>query len=318
MISILFYVMSDSDIVKINLSLNNYAFYWSFPELVAIKKGYYADQGLELNLNDITPVEKISNKSRLYGNLQQNKLSHFYHAAEYVSISRVIASKDTSKIIALSPWTEFGINGSFALFTKMNSIINDFHDLFDKKIAIESGTGSYYRTIAELEKLFPIQEDNFVKMGDPHERLLAVLNDDVFASSIMGIYVDIATILGLKKIMSYSGRTGTLMVGRSDNNVQLVDSFIKGTNRAIAEINRRPETFQELWFSKIEFIIKNAFPVHLQKIILEHKDDIVIPKWELWQKYPKIQFEENYNWLVDKNLVKSGYSYDQLVDSSIF
>lgn len=310
--------MNNSDIVRIYLSLNNYAFYWSFPELVAIKNGYYADQGLELNLHDITPKEKISNKSKLYGNLQQNKLSHFYHAAEYVSISRVIESKDTSKILALSPWTEFGINGSFALFTKMNSTVNDFHDLFDKKIAIESGTGSYYRTIAELEELFPVAEDNLIKMGDPHERLLAVLNNDVFASSIMGIYVDIANILGLKKIMNYSGRTGTLMVGRTDNDVQLVDSFIKGTNRAIAEINHRPDTFQELWFSKIEFIIKHAFPIHLQKIIFEHKDDIAIPKWEPWQKYPKIQFEENYNWLVGKNLVKSGYSYDQLVDSSIF
>jgi len=310
--------MNGSDIVKIYYSLNNYAFYWSFPELVAIKNGYYIDQGLELNLNDITPVEKISNKSRLYGNLQQNKLSDFYHAAEYVSISRVIESEGASKIIALSPWTEFGINGSFALFTKMNSIVNDSHDLFDKKIAIESGTGSYYRTIAELEELFPIKEDNLVKMGDPHERLLAVLNSDVFASSIMGIYVDIANILGLKKIMNYSGRTGTLMVGRSDIDAQIIDSFIKGTNRAITEINHRSETFKELWFSKIEFIIKNAFPVHLQGIIFEHKDDITIPKWEPWQKYPKIQFEENYSWLVDKNLVKSGYSYDQLVYSSIF
>ena len=179
--------MNNSDIVRIYLILNNYAFYWSFPELVAIKNGYYADQGLELNLHDITPKEKISNKSKLYGNLQQNKLSHFYHAAEYVSISRVIESKDTSKILALSPWTEFGINGSFALFTKMNSTVNDFHDLFDKKIAIESGTGSYYRTIAELEELFPVAEDNLIKMGDPHERLLAVLNNDVFASSIMAV-----------------------------------------------------------------------------------------------------------------------------------
>ena len=304
--------------VKIYLSLNNYAFYWSFPELVAIENGYYADQGLELNLNDITPVEKISNKSQLYGNLQQNKLSDFYHAAELVSISRVIESHGNSKIIALSPWTESGVNGSFALLTKMSSIVNNFHDLFDKKIAIESGTGSYYRTIAELEALFPIKEDNLVKMGDPHERLLSVLNDDVFASSIMGIYVDIANILGLKKIMTYSGKTGTLMVGKSDIDVELINSFIKGTNRAITEINYRSETLKELWFSKIEFIIKNAFPVHLQGIILEHKDDITIPKWEPWQKYPKIQFEENYSWLIDRNLVQSGYSYDQLVRSSIF
>jgi len=311
-------MMNSSDMVKIYLSLNNYAFYWSFPELVAIENGYYADQGLELNLNDITPVEKISNKSQLYGNLQQNKLSDFYHAAELVSISRVIESHGNSKIIALSPWTESGVNGSFALFTKMSSIVNNFHDLFDKKIAIESGTGSYYRTIAELEALFPIKEDNLVKMGDPHERLLSVLNDDVFASSIMGIYVDIANILGLKKIMTYSGKTGTLMVGKSDIDAELINSFIKGTNRAITEINHRSETLKELWFSKIEFIIKNAFPVHLQGIILEHKDDITIPKWEPWQKYPKIQFEENYSWLIDRNLVQSGYSYDQLVRSSVF
>ena len=52
--------MNSSDIVKIYFSLNNYAFYWSFPELVAIENGYYTDQGLELNLNDIAPVEKIS------------------------------------------------------------------------------------------------------------------------------------------------------------------------------------------------------------------------------------------------------------------
>ena len=37
--------MNNSDIVRIYLSLNNYAFYWSFPELVAIKNGYWGFHG---------------------------------------------------------------------------------------------------------------------------------------------------------------------------------------------------------------------------------------------------------------------------------
>ena len=169
----------------INLSINDYAFYWSLPELIGIENGFYEDENLKIKVNNVTPVSKVKSKSQMYMDLQKKNLSDFYHAAEYVSLSRVAENED-SKIVCYSPWNESAINGSFGLYVRPN--FSNPKQLANKKIAVEASTGSYYTTIEDLEKYFPVDDSNFLKLGDPHERLLSTLNEETSASSLMGIY----------------------------------------------------------------------------------------------------------------------------------
>ena len=134
----------------INLSINDYAFYWSLPELIGIENGFYEDENLKIKVNNVTPVGKVKSKSQMYIDLQKKNLSDFYHAAEYVSLSRVAESED-SKIVCYSPWNESAINGSFGLYVRPN--FSNPKQLANKKIAVEASTGSYYTTIEDLEKV---------------------------------------------------------------------------------------------------------------------------------------------------------------------
>ena len=182
----------------VNLSINDYAFYWSLPELIGIENGFYEDENLKIKVNNVTPIDKVKSKSQMYIDLQKKNLSDFYHAAEYVSLSRVAENED-SKIVCYSPWNESAINGSFGLYVGPD--FSNPKQLMNKKIAVEASTGSYYTTIEDLEKYFPVDDSNFLKLGDPHERLLSTLNEETSASSLMGIYCEFEVSLGLNKLM---------------------------------------------------------------------------------------------------------------------
>ena len=298
----------------INLSINDYAFYWSLPELIGIENGFYEDENLKIKVNNVTPVDKVKSKSQMYIDLQKKNLSDFYHAAEYVSLSRVAESED-SKIVCYSPWNESAINGSFGLYVGPN--FSNPKQLANKKIAVEASTGSYYTTIEDLEKYFPVDDSNFLKLGDPHERLLSTLNEETSASSLLGIYCEFAVSLGLNKLMESTRRKGTLMISRNDISLDTIQSFIRATNKSISYINNYPDKIRNYYLDKIQFII-SKFSIEQQNIISDNKFNILIPKWEPWQEYPEKMFDEIYSWMSTRNLIQSGIKYEDIVNSSIF
>ena len=298
----------------INLSINDYAFYWSLPELIGIENGFYEDENLKIKVNNVTPVDKVKSKSQMYIDLQKKNLSDFYHAAEYVSLSRVAESED-SKIVCYSPWNESAINGSFGLYVGPN--FSNPKQLANKKIAVEASTGSYYTTIEDLEKYFPVDDSNFLKLGDPHERLLSTLNEETSASSLLGIYCEFAVSLGLNKLMESTRRKGTLMISRNDLETDHIKSFIRATNKSIHYINDHPDDIRDFYINKIQFMI-NKFSLEQQKIINQNISDISIPSWEPWQEYPEDAFNEIYSWMSQRNLINPSINYSDIVNSSIF
>jgi len=298
----------------VNLSINDYAFYWSLPELIGIENGFYEDENLKIKVNNVTPIDKVKSKSQMYIDLQKKNLSDFYHAAEYASLSRVAENED-SKIVCYSPWNESAINGSFGLYVGPD--FSNPKQLMNKKIAVEASTGSYYTTIEDLEKYFPVDDSNFLKLGDPHERLLSTLNEETSASSLMGIYCEFAVSLGLNKLMESTRRKGTLMISRNDLENDHIKSFIRATNKSIRYINDHPDDIRDFYINKIQFII-NKFSLEQQEIINQNISDISIPSWEPWQEYPEDTFNEIYSWMSQRNLINPSINYSDIVNSSIF
>ncbi len=298
----------------INLSINDYAFYWSLPELIGIENGYYDEENLSIKVNNVTPDSTVKSKSQMYIDLQKKKLSDFYHAAEYVSLSRA-AESENSSIVCYSPWNGSAINGSFGLY--VNKDVSSPEQLTNKKIAVEASTGSYYTTIEDLESYFQINDSNFLKLGDPHERLMSTLNEETSASSLMGIYGDFAISLGLKKLTESKRRKGTLMISRNDLDIDIIRSFIRATNKSINYINNNSNNVLDYYLNKLQFII-NKFPTNKQKIINKNLSSITIPFWEPWQLYPETKFNELYSWMLERKLISPSINYSDIVNTSIF
>ena len=298
----------------INLSINDYAFYWSLPELIGIEKGYYDEENLSIQVNNVTPDRAVKSKSQMYIDLQKKNLSDFYHAAEYVSLSRA-AESENSSIVCYSPWNDSAINGSFGLYVAND--ISSPDQLTNKKIAVEASTGSYYTTIEDLESYFQINDSNLLKLGDPHERLLSTLNEETSASSLMGVYGDFALSLGLKKLMESKRRKGTLMISRNDIDIDTVKSFIRATNKSINYINDNSDNVLDFYLKKLQFII-NKFDYEQQKIINKNLSSIVLPFWEPWQTYPENKYNELYSWMLERKLISPSINYSDIVNTSIF
>ena len=248
----------------INLSINDYAFYWSLPELIGIENGYYDEENLSIQVNNVTPDRAVKSKSQMYIDLQKKNLSDFYHAAEYVSLSRA-AESENSSIVCYSPWNDSAINGSFGLYVAND--ISSPDQLTNKKIAVEASTGSYYTTIEDLESYFQINDSNLLKLGDPHERLLSTLNEETSASSLMGVYGDFALSLGLKKLMESKRRKGTLMISRNDIDIDTVKSFIRATNKSINYINDNSDNVLDFYLKKLHLKLV-ASTKHFQQLLL--------------------------------------------------
>ncbi len=301
----------------INQGINNLAYYWSFPEIVAHAKGYYGDnEGISVVFHDVTPSKVVSNKSDMYKELQKEGKQDVYHAAEYVCITRAIGNT-TGKIVAYSPWVKNGLNASFGLYVKPNAEIKKPADLKGKPIAIEKGTGSYYTTIEDLEKSISREKIKLTQIGDPHLRLEALIREEVAAASVMGPYADLAERIGMVKLMESSRRKGTLMIVKNDIGSSTLAAYIRATNKAIHEINAKPDKYRALyfkWFSKIIPELADEIRSAAKKM----EASITVPKWKEWGKYSESAFEDIYGWMVDRKLVEAGHKYEELVDLRAF
>ena len=122
---------------------------------------------------------------------------------------------------------------------------------------------------------------------------------------------------GLKKLMESSRRRGTLMISHNDMNAEVIRSFIHATNMSINFINNNPSEIRDFYLEKLQFII-DKFPTDKQKIIIDNRLNISIPKWEFWQKYPEDEFLDLYSWMLERNLIQSGINYNDIVNSSVF
>ncbi|MBM3897185.1 MAG: ABC transporter substrate-binding protein [Thaumarchaeota archaeon] len=300
---------------RINQGINNLAYYWSFPELMAQKKGFYKEEGIELVIHDITPSGVVLNKSEMYKDLQKEGKQDIYHAAEYVCLTRAIGNT-TGKIVAISPWVKEGLNASFGLYVRPNTIKKP-EELKSKPIAIEKGTGSYYTTIEDLEKFIPREDIKLQQIGDPHLRLEALVKGKVVAASIMGPYANLAEQMGLVKIMESPRRKGTLMIARNDISSSTLSAYLRATNKAIEDINAKPDEYRKFYFEYFSKIIPRLAP-ELQKPAKDLKSIMNVPKWKKWSAYPKSDFVDTYRWMVDRKLTEAGHKYEELVDFRAF
>ena len=224
---------------------------------------------------------------------------------------------EPGKIVAYSPWVKNGLNASFGLYVDAKSGIKKPEDLTDKSIAIENGTGSYYTTLEDLEQHIPREHIRLTQIGDPHLRLKALVRGEVAAASVMGPYADLAERIGMVKLMESKRRRGTLMIARNDVDSSTLSAYIKATNRAISDINTRPDEHKTLyfeWFSKIIPRLAQKMRSTAEKMRLT----ITVPAWKEWEPYSESDFNYIYDWMVERKLVEAGHKYKDLVDLRAF
>lgn len=290
----------------LNLAISRYAFYWSFPEIVADYMSLFKESGLQIKWHDITP-SSIVYKGDLYVDAMKNGLTDLYHAGEWACISRVINS-GIGWVVAKSLPSEGTLNSTFSLFVRPDSDVKEPRMLAGRKIAIDLGTGSYYTALQDLESFVSKDKIKFVQIGDPHKRLIALVRGEVDCASLLGPWSELAKVMGMKCLLSTRRKNPTVIVVRRDLEPSTINAFFKAVNHAIELINNEPDRFKKIYFEKVRIIL-----LEMPDEIRSYEDELLkvikVPRWMKWEPYTKEDFDIAYRWMVERSLVDRGFTY---------
>ena len=287
-------------VVKLNLSLNDYAFHWSFPEIVADEEGLFRENGVDVRWEDVTP-RVLTNKTSLYTNLLRERKTDVYHAGEWACISRVTKSDD-AWIVAASKPGRGTLNSSFSIYVRRDSGLKSPRDLAGKPVAIEAGTGSYYTAMQDLERFLPRKSVKLVELGEPHKRLISLMEGEVAAASLVGPWPAIGEVFGLERLVRTTRKNPTTMVTRKDFDQELLARFLKATNRAIRMIDSEPDRFSASYFKRVERILKSMsheFGSHRELI----RKSVRVSAWKPWERYTSGDFRRTSRWMISRGLL---------------
>lgn len=285
----------------LNLAVNKYAFHWSYPELLADELGLFAKEEVKVRWIDTTP-RAVVNKTTMYTDLLKEKKTDIYHAGEWACIIRVAKSPGTW-IIAKSRPGEGTLNSSFALFVRSDSPVRSAEELAGKTVAIEEGTGAQYTAINDLEGHVPRDEIRLVQVGEPHRRLLALMDGQVEAASLVGPWTDIGTALGLRMVLQTTRKNPTTIVVRKDTDPALLRRFFLATSRAIDVMDESPDRLRESYFRRVEAIL-DEMSLDVPRETL--RNAVVVPRWSRWERYTQEDFVRAYGWMRERGLAPSG------------
>jgi NitT/TauT family transport system substrate-binding protein len=288
-------------VLTLNLALNKYAFHWSYPEILADEQGLYAKNEVEVRWRDATP-RGVVNKTTTYTDLLKERETDVYHAGEWACINRVAKSPGTW-IVAKSPPGEGTLNSSFALYVRSDSSVQSPADLAGRPVAIEEGTGAQYTRINDLEGFLPRDEIKLMQVGDPHRRLLALLDGQVEAASLVGPWSDIGKALGLRMVLQTHRKNPTTIVVRRDTDPELLRRYFRATNQAIDLIGGDPETFRKSYLWRVEAILEEMSLSVPEETV---RKAIVVSRWNRWERYTEEDFVRTYEWMRQRGLASRG------------
>ena len=288
-------------LLTLNLALNKYAFHWSYPEILADEQGLYAKNEIDVRWRDATPRE-IVNKTVMYSDLLKERETDVYHAGEWTCINRVAKSPGTW-IIAKSPPGEGTLNSTSALFVRSDSPVRSPADLARRPVAVEEGAGAQYATTNDLDGMLPPEEIELTQIGEPHKRLLALLDGQVEAASLVGPWSDIGKSLGLRMVLQSARQNPTTSVVRRDTDSELLRRYFRATNQAIELIDESPGAFRQSYIWRVESILEEMSLDVPEETL---RKAVVVPRWNKWERYTEEDFSTTYEWMSQRGLAPRG------------
>ena len=172
-------------------------------DFVAYEEGFYADEGLDLELDwktfrgtqsswkEYKYFERPQDQPYTAGGSEQV----IQCACLWGTISN--ASAGMGKMVAdchgVSPWS---------IFVRPDSGIRKPEDLKDVPVSVGMRAGSHFNVPFRLEKYLPLASIKIVNTGGFGARLKALLEGEVEAASLLPPQIDMAKQLGLREVMA--------------------------------------------------------------------------------------------------------------------
>jgi NitT/TauT family transport system substrate-binding protein len=280
------------------------------PLLVARDEGFFADQGLDVEIIK-TPGsgQRSSDHQALRANIFERTMEAMYdqgqcdqfRMCEWGVMKRAVESNAQAghrpaKIVALG-----SAMSSFAIVASPRSGIYEPEQLKSKPIAVSPFNGSHFTTLKLLEGFLNRDQIKTTFAGTMRERLEAVMSGKIAAASLMEPWISVAEKNGLRVIME-SHSTRSEAAGDELDGPTLAKMF-RAEAVAAEAIDRDPGKFAH-------YLIEEAGGL-LGKNELKLSRLVNAPP----EPYTRERFDHTYNWTVGWGLVPPGATYEGTVDN---
>ena len=279
------------------------------PVLVARDKGFFKDEGLELEFVTTPGMAQVSTSHFVkFDSVFDRPLDSVYNEGgidqyrmcEWGIMKRAVEAESQHlrgrRIVALG-----ASMSKFAIVVARDSKIYEPEMLKDQPIAVTPNNGSDFTTLKMIEGFLEPEHVKRTNVGSMLKRLEAVRDGRVAAASLMEPWISVAQKWGMR-ILIESHSTRAEAAGDDLDGPTLAKMF-RAQARAVELLEKDPTPY-------IHYLVAETGgrlePHELQTWRLLHAPP---------QPYTRERWEDTYNWTVKWNMTVPGATYENTVDN---
>jgi ABC-type amino acid transport substrate-binding protein len=174
-------------------------------ELVALQEGFFADEGLEPEVQWKEFYDLMGAWGDFTGEEPVNTGPAAVRAAQKSSTDEIASACQWGTINTAGSWNGRWFRDAYAvsrhaIFVRPESKIKRPEDLANVEIGVGWLAGSHFNVYYRLEELLPLDQIKPIPVGGYGRRLQALLNGEVEAASLLDPQIYMAEELGLRRI----------------------------------------------------------------------------------------------------------------------
>lgn len=269
-------------------------------EWVAEEKGYFKDEGLDYEflvsyatqasgyaLVQSTETAAPEVKRGAFENMERGRSADISCACHW-AVSMASASGHGRM------WGHAYSVTPSAIVVSPESSIKKPSDLARVEVGVGYHSGSYFSAIQALEKVLKPDEIKLRYIGQPQDRLAALLDRKVEAANLFGAPLYLVEQQGFKRILDTTFMIGFLM--HKDADVEDVRRYFKALQRAQRDIDLEPERYKHYF---------------LKELPAKYHDMIDVGGFGpgerlVFEPYTREMFERTQRWMEDSKLFPEG------------
>jgi NitT/TauT family transport system substrate-binding protein len=290
----------------------------SFPYYVARDEGYFAEEGLDVELvraSDASSRAVATRSADLTaqliadhklidsfgggaGTLYEQGASALYRACEWGQVRRSYDSNVGAQVTFKRSHV-----GTQAIIVRPDAPYNIPTDLADVPVGVSLHHGSHYVAIQSLEGFLEPEEIKVIGIKGKN-RFYALRDKDVDAIAIMEPWITVAEKLGYKTIIE--SHYGGLEIVSPDLDPEVFAAINRAVSKAARKLMANPYPYLHYLIEQVPQDVVALVPQDFTRNRLRYTD----PK-----PYSQKDFERTYRWMVKWGLIGDDAGYTTLVDT---
>lgn len=281
-------------------------FSFMLPQRVASERGYFADEGLDVELveRDRADVDwkYIPAEETLTGDYDVD----LYPVCKWESIKRTWEMGD-GRVVAEGTFAD----QPYTVYVRPDSDVAAPADLAGVPVGVNRRTGQEYTVVRALEEHVPPDAVELEHHGMPTDRLRALRDGEVEAISLLEPQSTLAEHLGFRPVLEFENHMGVVAAAGLDG--EALDAFVRAYARAAEDINAAPSAFREEYLAMLDAdadVAPDLFEDVDRDALLA---DIEVPTYEPPELADREELSAHLDWMKRRELLDADAAVDGIL-----